>query len=157
MCYKPTTTVLATINTTDFLYTCLGHLTDSGFASAVVESTDATKKIGLSPEEIAKVKEEWEEQQKRKKEKAKAREKESKEGDEKDAKKETESKEAKTPGSWSSGSSTPAPTAPKHERYTLHRDYFAMRLSEHRKKRQAAQAKELAPRLPYAPSGAFLA
>ena len=46
---------------------------------------------------------------------------------------------------------SPAPPAPTHQRYTLHRDIFALRLAEHRRRRQAAQAKELAPRLPGAP------
>jgi len=70
ICYKPTTIVLATINAVDFLYTCPVHLTDPGFATALGESVDGPvggpRKMGLSPEEIAKVKEEWEERQKKK-------------------------------------------------------------------------------------------
>ncbi|TFK74493.1 DUF1742-domain-containing protein [Pluteus cervinus] len=160
VCYKPTTTVLATINTVDFLYTCDGHLKDSNFASQVGESGDGaegTRKMGLSPEELAKVKAEWEEKQKKKAEKEKEKEKEKadeKEKDkDKDKEKEKEKKESSKsppPASTSSGTSTPAPT---HERYTLHRDFFAMRLGEHRRRRQAAQAKEIAPRLPSAPTG----
>ena len=57
VCYKPTTTVLATVNTVDFVYCCDGHLTDPGFATKVNESSDGAgagaKKVGLSPEEIA--------------------------------------------------------------------------------------------------------
>ena len=116
------------------------------------------KKMGLSPEEIAKVKAEWEERQKKKAEKAKEKEKEKekekdadKEGGDKDAK-DSERKKASPPGSLSPPSSaSPAPATPTHQRYTLHRDIFALRLAEHRRRRQAAQAKELAPRLPGAP------
>jgi len=133
VCYKPSTTVLATINTTDFLYTCPGHLTDPNFATLLGESGGA-KTSGVSAEDIAKVKEEWEARQKIKLEKEKAK---GKEKDEKDT-----------------DNPTPLTPTPTHQRYSLHRDYFAMRLSDHRKRRQAARAKELAPRLPGAPHGA---
>jgi hypothetical protein len=116
--------------------------------------------MGLSAEEIQKVKEAWEEKQ-RKKEKAKEKEKETeKDGkDKSDAVKDGSGsgkdadKNSKTPAPIA----TPAPAAPaqpKHQRYTLHRDFFAMRLALHRKRRQTAQAKELAPRLPGPPRGA---
>ncbi|KIJ70471.1 hypothetical protein HYDPIDRAFT_79097 [Hydnomerulius pinastri MD-312] len=167
ICYKPTTTVLATVDTIDFLYTCPVHLTDRGFASRAPDPEPDTK-IGASLEEIAKVKEEWEEKQRKKKEKEKAeREKEKEKGKEgKDTDKEgkeaedgkkaesgsTQDKKSaspKPPGSLSSGQSTPA--RPTHERYILHRDIFALRVADHRRRRQAAQAKDLAPRLPGAP------
>ncbi|KAH9850045.1 VPS4-associated protein 1 [Lenzites betulinus] len=161
VCHKPTTTVLATINTVDFLYTCDTHLTDPGFASQVGTSNDgvgagAAQKMGLSPEEIAKVKAEWEERQKKKAEKAKEKSEDSKEKDkdtDKDAKDSDEKKKAatKVPGSLSPPSTTPTPPTPTHQRYTLHRDIFSLRLAEHRRRRQAVQAKELAPRLPGAP------
>jgi len=163
VCYKPTTTVLATINTTDFIYTCDMHLTDPGFSSPVGESSDGADgagKMGLSPEGIAKVKQEWEDQQKRKKEKEAAKKKEKDDKDKADEEKEegkegnaSDKKASKVPGAWSAGSSTLPP--PTHQRFTLHRDMFALRLSEHRKRRQVAQAKSLAPRLPGAPSGGF--
>lgn len=163
ICNKPTTTVLATINTVDFIYACDNHLTDPGFATQVGESADGgagagAKKVGLSAEEIAKVKEEWEERQKKKKEKEKE------EGDkdkDKDKEKEANDKNDKSKASSPKASavSTPSPQpstpTPSHQRYTLHRDIFAMRLAEHRKRRQTAQAKELAPRLPGAPRGAI--
>ena len=68
--------MLATINTVDFLYTCDTHLSDPGFASQVGTTNDGVgaggaKKMGLSSEEIAKVKAEWEDRQKKKAEKAK--------------------------------------------------------------------------------------
>lgn len=151
--------MLATINTVDFIYTCDAHLTDRGFAS-LVESTDTARKPDIGADEIAKVKEEWEEKQKRKAEKEKAdkekeKEKEKdkeKKDDKKDNEKEKEgSKSPKIPGSLSPP--TPQTPAATHQRYTLHRDMFSMRLTEHRKRRQASQAKELAPRLPGAPRG----
>ncbi|KAH9894389.1 VPS4-associated protein 1 [Cubamyces lactineus] len=164
VCYKPTTTVLATINTVDFIYTCDTHLSDPGFASQVGTSSDGVgaggaKKLGLSPEEIAKVKQEWEERQKKKTEKAKEKEKEKdKAKDGKDSrgaeeKEKGSSKETdkKVPGSLSPAT-PPTPPTPSHQRYTLHRDIFALRLAEHRRRRQAVQAKELVPRLPGAPA-----
>ncbi|THH33640.1 hypothetical protein EUX98_g507 [Antrodiella citrinella] len=162
VCHKPTTTVLATINTVDFIYTCDGHLTDPGFASQVGESTDGTsgaRKLGVSPEEIAKVKEEWEERQRKKKEKEK--EKEKTEDKDKGKEKEDTGKEDDKPGKSKSTSPSPSaaapaastPAAPTHQRYTLHRNIFALRQTEHRRRRQTAQVKELAPRLPGAPRG----
>ncbi|KAJ7873277.1 DUF1742-domain-containing protein [Mycena olivaceomarginata] len=159
ICYKDTTTVLATINTVDFLYTCVVHLSDPGFASP---------KPALSQEDIGKVVAEWEDRQKRKKEKEKAdKEKAEKEKAEKDKDSKATDKDSKdkdkakdkagndstdslkVPGSLSPKS----PSTATHERYTLHRDMFSLRQGEHRKRRQAAQAKELAPRLPGAPRG----
>lgn len=162
VCHKPTTTVLATINTVDFLYSCDSHLSDPGFASQVGTSNDgvgagAAQKMGLSPEEIAKVKAEWEERQKKKTEKAKEKEKDKdtdkdKDKDAKDTDDKGKEKETKkVPGSLSPPSTTPTPPTPTHQRYTLHRDMFALRLAEHRRRRQTVQAKELAPRLPGAP------
>jgi len=158
ICNKPTTTVLATINTVDFIYTCDSHLTDPGFATQVGESTDGVtgggaKKLGLSAEEIAKVKEEWEERQKKKQKEKEQTEKEKdkdKEAKDKDEKKDDKSKSS-TPKASTSPTPSPQPSTPTHQRYTLHRDIFAMRLAEHRKRRQTTQAKELAPRLPGAP------
>ncbi|KAK0498325.1 VPS4-associated protein 1 [Armillaria luteobubalina] len=154
VCYKPTTTCLATINAVDFLYTCPTHLTDRGFASPIQEET---AKSALGDDEIAKVKVEWEEKQKRKAEREKEKEKEKdKEDAEKDkdndkVKKEKKSTPPKSPNSLSPPS-TPK-SSPAHERYALHRDIFTMRQTEHRRRRQAAQAKDLAPRFPGAPRG----
>lgn len=109
-------------------------------------------------EEITKVKQEWEEQQKRKNERevAKKKEKDDKEKADKEKEeekgKDSDKKPSKALGSLSAASSTP-PSPPTHQRFSLHRDIFALRLSEHRKRRQAAQTKLLAPRLPGAPSG----
>jgi hypothetical protein len=118
--------VLATINTTDFLYTCPTHLTDRDFATPVGEAGDGAqgaRKLGLSSEEIAKVKQEWEEVQRKKMEKDKAKEGEDKKSEEKgDAA--DESKDKDKAKAEPSSTASPAPTS-SHERYTLHRDYFA--------------------------------
>ncbi|KAG7097222.1 hypothetical protein E1B28_004593 [Marasmius oreades] len=151
VCDKPTTTVLATINTVDFIYTCPTHLADRNFASRIVDSAPAKPKA--SDEEIQKVKREWEEKQKKKQEKEKEKEEAEKDQktDEKDDKKESK---VKPPSPASAPASTPPSTT--HERYSLHRDFFSMRLAEHRKKRQTVQAKELGPRLPGAPTGTIV-
>ncbi|KAJ7228951.1 VPS4-associated protein 1 [Mycena pura] len=155
VCYKPTTTVLATINTVDFFYTCPTHLADAGFASPF-QDPEAAKKPAVSEEDIGKAIKEYEESQKRKKEVEKEKEKEKDKGkdgegtkdvDEAKAKEDTSS--PKLPGSLSPR----AISTPTHQRFTLHRDMFAMRLGEHRKRRQAAQVKDLAPRFPGAPRG----
>jgi AAA-ATPase Vps4-associated protein 1 len=170
MCYRPTTTVLATLNTTDFLYTCDGHLTDRGFATLIephdaASGTEAKKMV--SDEEIHRVKEEWEERQKRAREKEKEKEKETAGGKDanleggKDANKESDTKKTPTPKPPPPppspipvpGSSTASAAKPTHQRYTLHRDVWSMRLAEHKKKRQTNAVKEVAPRLPMTPRG----
>lgn len=126
------------------------------------------RKLQLSEEEIQKVKEEYEEKQKRRKEKEKqavddAAKKESKEEEkekEKEKGKTTEKDKSSTTGtqrpSQSPPSSSATPTPPTHQRYTLHREIFAMRLDVHRKRRLNAQAREVAPRLPSAPRAPVL-
>lgn len=175
ICNKPTAAVLATIDTADFFYTCPVHLTDRGFATRAPEPEPAPepKKPSVSPEEIAKVKQEWEEKQRQKKEKAQGK-KDGQDGDgdgkngTDDAHKEGEGKNADA-GAKPDGSQekkpanavTPIPSAPPsevptpkptHERYVLHRNIFALRTADHRRRRQAAQTRDLAPRLPGAPN-----
>ena len=99
------------------------------------------------------MKEEWEEKRRLKKEKAEQKKDKDAVKDEETGKDKSQMKDsANTP--LPSTPSAPAPTAaatPSHERYSLHRDIFAMRLAEHRKRRQTKQMQELAPRLPGAP------
>lgn len=124
------------MNTVDFIYTCPNHLNDHNFATRIVD--EAPAKSSVSPEEVAKIKQEWEEKQKRKQEKekeqAKEKEKEkAKEDGKKDEKKDEEgssskskegSKSPKPPGALpASGTSTPS--TPTHEKYALHRDFYA--------------------------------
>lgn len=123
-------------------------------------------------EEIAAVKAEFEE--KKKKKEAQEKEKKLKEKSDEDSTK-TDSaadKEKTTASMPPSVTPSPAPAGPSHKKYALHRDYYAsksteesqsvqsssvaerflvVRQTEHRKRRQAAQAKILAPRLPGVP------
>ena len=169
MCNRPTKTVLATKDSVDFFYVCDGHLSDQGFASLFVDSgsTPGAQKPALSEEEIQKVKEEYEARQKKRKEKEEGEKKEKekeKDGAAKDEKKDNIGNNEKEKGAEDnkvsatvqspppSGGSSPPPTV-AHQRYTLHREIFAMRLDIHKKRRQTAQAKNIAPRLPSAPRG----
>jgi hypothetical protein len=112
----------------------------------------------VSKEEIARIKAEWEAKEARKKEKEKEKDSKDKSGG-KDGADEAEMVESGKKGAKSpSPSGTTSPTAaatPTHKRYSLHRDFFAMRQAEHRRKRQTKQTQELVPRLPGAPMGQF--
>lgn len=139
-------------------FTCM--LSDPGFATQLGESSDpvgapGAKKMGLSPEEIAKIKEEWELKQRLKKEKPdKSKDSTSASTDGTSTDKDGDKEKKPASPSPASPSTPGAATAkPTHQRYSLHRDFFAMRLGEHRKRKQAKQMQELAPRLPGAPRG----
>jgi AAA-ATPase Vps4-associated protein 1 len=172
VCSKPTTVCLATTNATDFLYACEAHLSDTGFATELVDpgvAAAAAAKEAVSKEEIERIKAEWEAKEARKKEKDKGKDKDkdskAKSGG-KDAGGEAEMEE----GGGKKGAKSPSPSGtsptaagsgsgaatPTHKRYSLHRDFFAMRQAEHRRKRQTNQTQELAPRLPGAPRGSLL-
>lgn len=116
----------------------------------------------VSKEAIARVKAEWEAKEARKKDKAKDAGKsggkdaegagEMEEGGKKGAKSPSPPVPGGLPSSaTSSGTATPT----THKRYSLHRDFFAMRQAEHRRKRQTKQTQELVPRLPGAPHGSI--
>jgi len=153
ICYKPTATVLATINTTDFFYACPTHLADRGFATRAPDPEPEPKKPSVSPEEITKVKQEWEEKQRQKKDKVQTDGKDAAEGVKEGEGKDAESTKADDSQEKKPGTANPAPSAPSepprptHERYVLHRNIFALRTADHRRRRQAAQTKALAPRL----------
>ena len=148
---------MATVQTVDFLYTCESHLKDPGFASRITD--DPSSKPALSAEEIARIKADLEEKQKRNAEKAKEKEGDKEKGEGKDGAKSkedsSEDKKTKTPQKVTSPAPTPT-QQPSHEKYALHRDMFALRTAEHRRRRQTAQAKELAPRLPGAPRSSVI-
>ena len=114
VCYKPTTTVLATINIVDFLYTCPGHLSDSGFAT-LVKDEEKSVAVSVSAEEIAKVKLKWEEKQKKEKD-----------SDAKDNKIEIDNDKDRSKQETSLKPTSTTPSTPvTHERYILHRNFFA--------------------------------
>ena len=166
VCSKPTTVCLATTNAIDFLYACEAHLSDAGFATELVDpgaaaAAAAGAKGSVSKEEIARIKAEWEAKEARKKDKDK--DSKAKSGG-KDAGGEAEMEEGGKKGAKSaspSGGTSPTTAGsgaatPTHKRYSLHRDFFAMRQAEHRRKRQTKQTQELVPRLPGAPHGSIL-
>ncbi|EJD54078.1 DUF1742-domain-containing protein [Auricularia subglabra TFB-10046 SS5] len=150
VCFKPTTTVLATMDATDFIYSCDLHLSDAGFASRITDEP-AKKSPSVSTDEILKIKQEWDERQKRKEEKEKEQKDDKDKANDKDKKDDDDTKKNTKSPAPSLPASPPATAKPTHEKYSLHRDIFAMRQSEHRKRRNAAQAKEVAPRIPSAP------
>jgi hypothetical protein len=122
VCYRPTPTVLATINTVDFIYVCPGHLSDTNFASRIADA-DAPAKSSVSAEEIAKIKQEWEDKQKKKQEKGKEDGKEKEDGKDKKSDAGSSKEASKSPTPAPAASTKPA--APAHERYSLHRDFYA--------------------------------
>jgi hypothetical protein len=121
----------------------------------------------VSKEEIARIKAEWEAKEARKKGKDKdAKDKETGKSSGKDTEGEGEMEEGGKKGAKSPSPPVPgglsSPTAagsgtatPTHKRYSLHRDFFAMRQAEHRRKKQTKQMQELAPRLPGTPHGSL--
>jgi len=169
VCSKPTTTCLATANAVDFLYTCEAHLSDTGFATELVDPASASNKQAVSKEEIARIKAEWEAKEaQKKKAKATVASKESgKDGDEKDVGGKGEDEKrvegGKNGDSARAGSGSPSLSAtgsgaatPTHKRYSLHRNFYAMRQDEHRRRRQTKQMQELAPKFPGAPHGSLV-
>ena len=123
----------------------------------------------MSKEEIERIKAEWEAKEARKKEKDKGKDKgKEKEKDSKtkssgkdvgDGAENEEGKKGATKSPSPSGTPTGAGSGvatPTHKRYSLHRDFFAMRQAEHRRRRQTNQMQELAPRLPGAPRGSLM-
>jgi len=109
--------------------------------------------VKLSEAEIQKVKEEWDAKQKVKK--GKEPEKEKKDGSkdkdakDKDGTKADQNTEKPTPSSSSTIATTQL-TQPSHPRFTLHRQIFAMRLAEHKKRRRVQVAKTKLPSVPLA-------
>lgn len=115
--------MLATIDAVEFLYTCPGHLADRGFAARL--GVNETNSVGVTEEEVAKVKEEWEEKQKQKERKEKEKAKEGEKDKDKSRKDEAKGGEKDKEKEPSKSPNIPATSAPAHERYALHRDYFA--------------------------------
>ena len=125
VCCRPTTTVLATVDTVDFLYTCNGHLNDTNFASKV--------KVKVTAEEIAEVKRQWEEKQRRpqaeqaaKAEQVKGQVAKAEQVTEQATKAEQVAKAEQVTGQVSE---LTQPVQPSHDQYTLHRDFFTSRSS----------------------------
>ncbi|BEJ00097.1 hypothetical protein CcaverHIS631_0411390 [Cutaneotrichosporon cavernicola] len=169
VCRRPTTTVLATLKTEDFLYTCQGHLTDVATLIAAPS--------GPSADDIRKVVDEYRARETRRTEtKAEKDDKDDKDKDKEKKEKESggllsylpslpgfghEEKESSSPKSPRSPApvtpvnvpSSPAP--PAHRKFALHRAIFSSRQGELARKAQTARAKEVSKTLPQAPRGSF--
>jgi len=142
VCYKPTPTVLSTAPVIDWIYTCDAHLSDPGFATLQAPATSSTP--SASPEEIARIKEEWEAKQRRKKEQTEKEKK--KDGEEKKDSTEEKSRVA-SPKPTSPAPATSGSATPKHDKYVLHRQFYLMRLTDHRRQRQKKEVEAVAPKL----------
>ena len=150
MCMRPTTTVLATMKSEDFLYTCDGHLEDANFAS----------KVKVTGEAIAEVKREWEERQVKQ---GKVKQGQVEQGKVKQVE-QGKVKQGQVESQVNQVNQVESLQV-KHEQYILHRDFFSskyslppsilltapVRRAEHRRRREAAQARVLGVRLPRVP------
>ncbi|OCF44735.1 hypothetical protein I317_01425 [Kwoniella heveanensis CBS 569] len=155
ICNRPTQTVLSTLKTEDFLYTCDGHLTDP--ASPIAPSAAAT--TGPTADDIKKVISDYHSREARKANKDKDKD-QSKDGDgEKDRDKDGAKKNLGSPST--STPSTPTvpvastPPVPTHKKFALHRHIFEMRKTELRRKEQGAKAKEVSKGMPQVPRTSF--
>ena len=164
MCMRPTTTVLATMKSEDFLYTCDGHLEDANFAS----------KVKVTGEAIAEVKREWEERQVKQGkvkqgqvEQGKVKQVEQgkvKQGQVEQSVEQSQVKQGQVESQVNQVNQVESLQV-KHEQYILHGDFFSskyslppsilltapVRRAEHRRRREAAQARVLGVRLPRVP------
>ncbi|WVQ98435.1 hypothetical protein IAU59_005558 [Kwoniella sp. CBS 9459] len=164
ICNRPTQTVLATLKTEDFLYTCDGHLTDP--ASPIAPPITSA---GPSADDIKKVISDYHTREARKAEKGKDKDKDKNETDTGKDKDKDEKEEAKSDDKAAPSSSVPStpstpttsvpvsstPPAPTHKKFALHRHIFEMRKHELRRKEQGAKAKEVSKGLPQVPRTAF--
>ncbi|ODN72677.1 hypothetical protein L202_08116 [Cryptococcus amylolentus CBS 6039] len=141
ICHRPTTTVLATLKTEDFLYTCEVHLSDPGFASPIAPPPQLS---APSAEDIRKVVADYH-----------ARDSRKKEASAKPDEKEKDPKDAKSP----SPAPSPAPTVPTstppaqptHRKFALHGKMFEIRKQEMRRREQGVKAREVGRGLPQSP------
>jgi hypothetical protein len=111
----------------------------------------------MSPEEIARIKVEWEAKEARKEKKEKDKETAAADGDASGESKKDDGGKDKAASLSSSAPGTPSSpsvTIPTFKQYSL-RNFYAMRQAEHRRRKEAKQTQELAPRLPGAPYGSL--
>ncbi|CAG8581614.1 14372_t:CDS:2 [Acaulospora morrowiae] len=136
VCGKFTSAVLTTGNGLDWFYTCVSHLNDRGFASPVPLVEPEPVKI---TEPTSKGEKEKENEKK-------------KEG--KDEQKFEDSKEEKCEEKGGKEVKPPSLSI-KPKQYTLHRDFFYLRESNLKKKRQEKEAQEMLKQLPSVPKSSL--
>jgi hypothetical protein len=149
----------ATVDVSDFLYTCSSHLSDPDFARLIDDDSSNSSRSNspsqrtVTQEDIERVKKEYHD----KKSKAKKGDKDKDESD-----KSTVAAAASPKGSSSPPGAIPpspaatAPTPPtprKHKKYTLHRDVLRMRQDIKIKAFYSQSAKQASTNLPSAPRG----
>lgn len=121
ICYKPTTSVLITLEKQDFFYVCAIHLKDKNFATPIIDhaaiearlkaEAEAKKKKELD-EEVERVKKEYAEKQKAKAEKDdKGKDKDQKEQDKDKAQPDSKKEETPKPEDKAKEASPTAATA----------------------------------------------
>ncbi|KAF3929869.1 hypothetical protein ABW19_dt0207734 [Dactylella cylindrospora] len=122
ICFKPSTSVLITSSQKDFFYICPGHLTDRGFATAVVdEAAEAEKKKKEEMDkELEIIKKEYEEKLKRKEEKKKDKDKDKGKEAEKDKDKDLDADKIKTEAD-EKAKAEKTTEVPSFSEYQLHR------------------------------------
>ncbi|WVQ79621.1 hypothetical protein IAT38_001721 [Cryptococcus sp. DSM 104549] len=149
VCNRPTQTVLATIKTEDFLYTCDGHLSDP--ASPIAAPAPPP---GPSAEDIRKVVADYNAREARKKKGAEKKDDKDKDKDKdgKDGKKDSAKSPSPAPASVPVATTPPAPT---HRKFALHRQMFEMRKNELKRKDMQSKAREVGRGLPQVPRTAF--
>ncbi|OCF55062.1 hypothetical protein L486_07172 [Kwoniella mangroviensis CBS 10435] len=152
ICNRPTTTVLATLKTEDFLYSCDGHLTDSASPIPTPASTP-----GPSADDIKKVIADYHQREARKSDKGDKDKDKDKGKDEQEKEKGNDVKVVDSPKSPSTPSipTSSTPQNPTHRKFQLHRHIFEMRKNELRRKEQGNKAKEVSKGLPQVPRTAF--
>ncbi|KAK6347655.1 hypothetical protein TWF718_005494 [Orbilia javanica] len=143
ICFRPSTSVLITSCQKDFFYICPSHLSDRGFATAIVdEAAEAEKrKKEEMDKELEKLKQEFEEKQKRKEEKKSKDKDDDKKGKDKAKVKEEEADKLKVEEE-EKAKTEQAVEAPSFSEYNLHRDFFNIRQQKYREKQIAKRNME---------------
>ncbi|KAH8904149.1 DUF1742-domain-containing protein [Coniochaeta sp. PMI_546] len=146
ICFKLSTSVLITPDNKDFFYVCPSHLKDTGFCTPVIDQAalEAKRKKQLE-EEVARVKQEYEEKQRKKKEKEK---KDASKSDDKGKEKDSKTDEDKKTDEKAATEAKPDAKSPEPEEeprvFELKRMFYQQRVD---KKRQAEIAKRNRERL----------
>ncbi|KAK6524272.1 hypothetical protein TWF694_005926 [Orbilia ellipsospora] len=143
VCLKSSTSVLITSCQKDFFYICPVHLSDRGFATAMVdEAAEAEKKKKEEMDkELEKIKKEYEEKMKRKEEKKKDKDKDKDKDKGKEKAKDTESPDKEKPED-EKPKVEKAVEVPSFSEYQLHRNFFNIRLDKYREKQIAKRNME---------------
>ncbi|MCJ1292689.1 hypothetical protein MMC34_004242 [Xylographa carneopallida] len=159
VCYKPTLSVLITPDNKDFFYACRGHLKDRGFCSPVVD--EAAKKKEELDREIELVKKEYEEKlakKKKTKDKKELKEEDQEEKMKEDAAQKEAEKEKDEKIKAISNKKTPSVIDDIPRIYTLHKNFFQMRLDRIRNAEISKRNRERLKNptaFPSVPSGAL--